>query len=64
MRRVWIVLLLALGWSAPTLGQITSGTVSGIVRDESGGVIPGVSVTLTNRSTGVARSIARLAGWL
>jgi hypothetical protein len=57
MRRVWIVLLLALGWSAPTLGQITSGTVSGIVRDESGGVIPGVSVTLTNRSTGVARSI-------
>jgi hypothetical protein len=58
MRRVWIaVLWLALGWVAPTFGQITSGTVSGVVRDESGGVIPGATVTLTNRSTGLSRSI-------
>src|SRR5262249_29235684 len=57
MRRLWILLVLALGWSAPTLGQITSGTVSGTVKDESGAVIPGAEVALTNRSTGVSRTI-------
>src|SRR5690606_36442460 len=32
-------------------------SIVGLVRDSSGAVIPGVSVTVTNRETGVARTV-------
>ena len=53
MSRLWLthlalfVLLIAL----PALAQRTTGTIIGIVTDESNSVLPGVSVTL--KSTGV-----------
>jgi hypothetical protein len=37
--------------------QITTGTIRGIVSDETGGVIPGASVTLTHVATGVIRTV-------
>src|SRR5262245_45554579 len=47
-------LLLSLGWSAPALAQggITS-TISGIVSDNSGAVVPGANVQLKHNATGV-----------
>ena len=38
--------------SAPAGAQITTGTVSGTVKDASGAVIPGVTVVLTSESRG------------
>ena len=48
------VLLLATFASA----QETTGTITGTVRDPSGAVVPGASVTVHNARTGVERRIA------
>src|SRR5215470_4731976 len=37
--------------------QVTTGTISGVVQDSSGAVIPGVSVTVRNLDTGIVRSV-------
>src|SRR6266480_1932306 len=58
--RLWS-LLVALGafcaffvlLSPPALAQGAAGSVSGVVRDTSGAVAPGASVTITNTATGV-----------
>jgi hypothetical protein len=42
----------------PAAAQITAATVSGIVRDATGGVLPGVELTVTNLDTGFARVAA------
>jgi hypothetical protein len=39
------------------LAQITAATISGTIKDETGGVLPGVSVTVTNLDTGQARAV-------
>src|SRR4030095_14256306 len=43
---MWMRVCLAL--AAPAAAQVQSGTIAGIVRDEQGGVLPGVTVTLTS----------------
>ncbi len=40
-----------------TLSAQTTGTISGVVRDATGGVIPGVEVKVTNTETGVSRTV-------
>ena len=35
------------------LGQINTGEISGVVRDTSGGVLPGATVTATHVATGI-----------
>ena len=42
----------------PTLGQTAFGTIVGNVTDESGAVIPGVNVTVTNEGTGSVRVVS------
>ena len=37
--------------------QMTTGTLLGTVQDETGGVMPGVSVTLVNLDTGITRTV-------
>src|SRR3989442_4437858 len=37
--------------------QVTTGTISGVVQDTSGAVIPGVSITVKNVDTGTARTV-------
>src|SRR5690349_2135761 len=49
-RLVW---LLVLGlWKVPTAWAQVGGSLSGTVKDQSGGVIPGVTITATNTSIG------------
>ncbi len=37
--------------------QVTTGTISGVVQDSSGAVIPGVSVTVQNLGKATARTV-------
>src|SRR5215467_2476699 len=51
---LWIGVIL----SAPIVSaQVSTGTILGIVQDPSGAVIPGVSVTVKNLDTGIARTV-------
>ncbi len=38
-------------------GQAPTGTILGIVSDETGAVIPSATLTITNKATGIARSV-------
>jgi hypothetical protein len=48
--RLWALLILLSGFA---LGQVEQGNITGTVTDESGAVIPGAKVTVTNANTGV-----------
>jgi Carboxypeptidase regulatory-like domain/TonB-dependent Receptor Plug Domain len=52
MRKILLLLALCLTVAVPAIAQVQSGTIAGIVRDEQGAVLPGVTVTLS----GVDRS--------
>ena len=56
--RVRFVLLLALVTLLPTksFAQATTGSLSGTVTDESGAVLPGVTITVKKVDTGLLRS--------
>ncbi len=51
-----ISLCLLLVISGPVYGQLNTGTLSGTVTDTSGGVLPGVTITLTEVQTGQVRT--------
>src|SRR5262245_825920 len=51
-----LLALLALIFAGTAAAQNTSGAISGTITDTQGGVLPGVSLTVTNAETGVARS--------
>jgi hypothetical protein len=51
---VWCVLVALLGVSL--LAQAPTGTISGVVTDESGAVIPNATVTITNKANNVSRT--------
>jgi hypothetical protein len=42
---------------APAYGQVTGATLSGTVRDQSGGVLPAANVSIRNVATGVTRAV-------
>src|SRR5262245_2137273 len=48
------LVLLSVAWSLQA--QSITGTILGTVKDSSGAVVPGASITLTNEETGVATS--------
>jgi hypothetical protein len=51
------VALFALGIAVPVSAQITTGTVSGSVKDSQGGMVPGATVVLISESRGT-KSVA------
>src|SRR5690348_10764155 len=51
-----VLALLAAAWS-PAAAQGTTGSLSGIVTDESKGALPGASVTVKDVETGQARNL-------
>ncbi len=61
LRKATLAIILILGgilWSPPNLwaqSQATTGVIEGTVVDQEGGVLPGVTVTLTNTGTGFQR---------
>lgn len=50
-----LCLVFALGMATTVAAQATLGSLTGVVRDATGGVIPGVSVVLTNAATGATQ---------
>src|SRR5262245_3909206 len=50
-------LLLTLILTTSAWSQVSRGTILGTVKDPSGGVIPGVSVTIVNEGTNLSRSL-------
>jgi len=46
------------------LAQAPTGIITGSLTDESGAVIPNATLTVTNKATGVARSLTTNAGGL
>ncbi len=60
MRRLFALLLMALCVGvSPAFGQsqAINGTIEGTVKDAEGGVLPGVTVTITNTDTGAVRVV-------
>jgi hypothetical protein len=53
---VVLLLLAALVWAAPTSAQEQTGALQGVVKDSSGGVLPGATVEAKNLSTGALLS--------
>src|SRR6478735_6532342 len=41
----------------PVMAQTTTGTITGVVSDTSGGVVPGVTVTVATAATGLKRAV-------
>ena len=52
----FVALLVSLLGAAAATAQTTTGRISGTVADVSGGVLPGVSVSVTNEGTGLTRT--------
>jgi Carboxypeptidase regulatory-like domain/TonB-dependent Receptor Plug Domain/TonB dependent receptor-like, beta-barrel len=54
--RISLVAAVAFVLTTPAYAQITAATVSGTAKDETGGVLPGVSVEVKNLDTGLSRT--------
>jgi hypothetical protein len=52
-----LLLVLTCGLAATAAAQGTNAAVTGIVTDEQGGVLPGVTVTVRNVDTGTVRTV-------
>jgi hypothetical protein len=52
-----VFILAVLASAAPAFAQFERGQISGVVKDEQGGVMPGVTVTATNKQTAIPTSI-------
>ena len=48
--------LVAILFVAASAAAQSTGHISGIIKDGSGGVLPGVTVTITNAATGISRN--------
>ena len=60
LRFGYLCAALVMAWSLAggvLLAQTPTGAIEGVVQDESGAVIPGAAVTVTNSDTGIARSV-------
>src|SRR3972149_1376814 len=49
---VWVCLVGGMG-----LAQVTTGTISGTVKDSTGAVLPGTKVVVLNQETGITRTV-------
>src|SRR3954468_23954705 len=65
MRKVTLLLaVFCLFFTLPAYAQFDSATVSGVVQDGTGGVLPGAGVTLTSVGTGLERRAVTNEGGL
>ena len=54
----WLVVALIVGIPVLSAGQSTTGTIRGVVRDQQGAVVPGVTVTIRQTETNLVRTAA------
>ena len=54
---LWVTLLVSLTCAGLVLAQVTTASISGTVRDETGAVLPGVTINAVNTDTGIARTV-------
>src|SRR5438105_15066978 len=52
-----LLALALVGWAVPASAQVSNAVVTGIVTDAQGGILPGVTIKLTNAESGVVRTI-------
>lgn len=57
MSRLFPILFLLTFHVSLAWAQVTTGTILGTVTDETGAVLPGVTITLTNTDTGLTRTV-------
>ena len=57
LHRRLVLLVMLLMTPAGAWAQLTTGTITGVVKDSSGGFVPGVTVVVQNVETGAARTI-------
>ncbi len=55
--RSWMATAMLLALPATVSSQVSLGTLLGQAQDDTGGVLPGVSVTATNTGTGLTRAV-------
>ncbi len=55
--QVYLLCLITLSWGSLTIAQTTNASITGLVTDAQGGVVPNATVTATNTGTGVSRSV-------
>lgn len=51
------IVCLALFAAGTLLGQGTTGTITGVVTDQTGAIVPGASITITNQATNVSYNL-------
>ena len=56
VRGLFVAIVAAAVSTVPAAAQTNTGQISGTIRDGSGAVLPGVTVTITNVGTAIARS--------
>ena len=61
MKKLVLLALIVL-FSIPCSGQTTFGSITGVVTDPTGSVVPDATVTVTNEATGTARKVVTSAG--
>ncbi len=52
-KTIWAGLVLALCFALPLMGQSGRGTITGVVKDSTGAVVPGAEIVVTNNESGL-----------
>jgi len=55
--RLWLAAIVTLAAAAPSRAQEFRGAITGTVTDSTGGVLPGVTVTIVNTDTRVEQHV-------
>src|ERR1035441_6708393 len=57
LRRLWMLVIVCLLGAGAAFAQVNRGSITGIVSDQTGAVVPDVAITITNVGTGVANNV-------